>query len=158
MWPLTFHGPNNCHQMGEMGKLDYTQKYSSPHHLTASVISTTARGSSTLCTRGAETQENMGKKGRSNPAVLPGLCWANGTGFHSQTARQVNKWHSSTYSSWGWWTIQTLGAALWFLARFVSCDGWPVHVRVFLYHLFFAVYMCCTFLCDVCAQRLRFAF
>ena len=31
------------------------------------------------------------KKGRSNPAVLPGLCWANGTGFHSQTARQVNK-------------------------------------------------------------------
>jgi hypothetical protein len=31
------------------------------------------------------------KKGRSNPAVLPELCWANGTGFHSQTARQVNK-------------------------------------------------------------------
>ena len=31
------------------------------------------------------------KKGRSYPAVLPGLCWANGTCFHSQTAQQVTK-------------------------------------------------------------------
>ena len=33
-----------------------------------------------------------------------------------------------------------------FLSRFVTCNGWPVHVQVFLYHLFFTVHMCCTFL------------
>ena len=42
MRPVSFHGPNNCYEMGKMGTVRlHTEKYGSPRHLTTSAIGTT---------------------------------------------------------------------------------------------------------------------